>query len=170
MSQMDDIGCLTGKLLGYDPETEQANGFFDSTGIFRKWYGRWYDRGLGKVDTGQYNHSQFLPAACGAFMVCRKKAIDKILVNNQDVFDPDFFLYKEDIEFSLRLRKNGYKIFYDPEVAVYHCRGWNQKRSQVSYRNRLMSAENELLLYRKHVSLYYIWALFKYLLVRVFRV
>ncbi len=30
------------------------------------------------------------------------------------VFDPDFFLYKEDIELSLRLRKKGWRIVYHP--------------------------------------------------------
>lgn len=40
-------GIITGHLQGYDFESTLPTGFLDSTGIFRKWYGRWYDRGAG---------------------------------------------------------------------------------------------------------------------------
>ncbi len=170
MAASPDIACLTGRMSGYDLKTDQANGLLDSTGVFRKWYGRWYDRSHGEMDLGQYRTGQDLPAACGAFMLCKKAALTGILLNGQDVFDPDFFLFKEDIELSLRLQKNGGRIFYDPEVKLYHCRGWNQTRSQVAYPHRLLSAQNEILLYRKHKSLYCIWAFLKYMLVRLFHI
>jgi N-acetylglucosaminyl-diphospho-decaprenol L-rhamnosyltransferase len=35
-------------------------------------------------------------------------------------FDPDFFLYGEDIDFCLRLRKHGYEIGFVPEAEVRH--------------------------------------------------
>jgi GT2 family glycosyltransferase len=82
------------------------------------------------------------------------------------VFDPDFFLYKEDIELSLRMRKAGWQLLYDPRLLAYHGRGWNKKRGEMAVKLRCMAAANEILLYKKHPSPYMLWAWMKYLLVR----
>jgi N-acetylglucosaminyl-diphospho-decaprenol L-rhamnosyltransferase len=164
-----DTGAVTGKLLGYDLQKNDATGKLDSTGIFRKWYGRWYDRGHGVADLGQYDVAECVPAICGALFCCRIKSLQQCMLPGNRVFDDDFFLYKEDIELSLRLRSSGWKLYYDPTLEAFHCRGWNEKRSEVQYEMRLMSAGNEVLLYKKHISPYIAWAAFKYLLVRFFR-
>src|SRR4029079_2283177 len=41
-------------------------------------------------------------------------------------FDPDFFLYSEDTDFCLRLRKLGSEIGYFPEVEVGHIGGQSE--------------------------------------------
>ncbi|PHR29044.1 MAG: hypothetical protein COA36_05020 [Desulfotalea sp.] len=158
-------GCVTGKLLGYDLIGKKRNGLLDSTGVFRKWYGRWYDRGHGIVDVGLYDQLEEVPAICGAFMCCHMRALKPF---GGDVFDSSFFLYKEDIELSLRIRRNGWKLLYSPQIIVEHCRGWSQERSSVAYQKRLCSAENEVKLYLKHPSFYMVWAIAKYVAVRLF--
>ena len=167
LSSDADAVCLGGRLQGYDLETMRPTGKLDSTGIFRKWYGRWFDRGQGEPDTGQYGHPERLPAACGAFLFCRKEKLEQLSLADGQVFDPDFFLYKEDIELGLRVAASRWHTLYAPGVKVYHCRGW-QHRQQMSHRFRLMAAENEILLYRKHPSAYLAWAWLKYILVRLF--
>ncbi|WP_153305717.1 glycosyltransferase family 2 protein [Desulfogranum mediterraneum] len=166
MAAQPEVGCLTARLLGYDIEQGRPTGLLDSTGIFRSWYGRWYDRGQGREDRGQFDRAEEVPAACGAFMLCRRTALDQVALDGGAVFDPDFFLYKEDIELSLRLRKQGWKIGYAPELQVYHGRGWQRRRSRMSLALRRIAAKNEILLYRKHPSCYILWALVKYLGVR----
>jgi len=160
------IGMLSGKLSGYDLEEDRPSGKLDSTGIQRTWYGRWYDRGQGEPDQKQYDNLESMPALCGALLFCRTKALRSF---NGVVFDPDFFLYKEDIELSLRMRKSGWKLLYHPGLTAYHCRGWQNERSKMSFGQRELAAKSELLLYKKHPSPYIIWAIFKYLLVKVFR-
>jgi len=59
-------GIISGKLHGYDIEQGRATGRLDSTGIFRKWYGRWFDRGHGEKDRGSYDTPSFVPALCCA--------------------------------------------------------------------------------------------------------
>ena len=168
MDRAPDIGCLTGRLLGYDITKDQPTGLLDSTGIFRKWYGRWYDRGQGEADRGQFSESGEVPAACGAFMFCRRTALAAAALKVGEIFDPAFFMYKEDIELSLRLRSVGWRVVYDPCLMVHHCRGWNRQRKVMPLARRTMAAANEVLLYRRHPSPYIIWALFKYMLVRLF--
>jgi GT2 family glycosyltransferase len=162
------IGCITGRLIGFEHDAGKSTGYIDSTGIFRKWFGRWYDRGHAQKDVGQYMDAQDVPAACGAFMFCRKSTLDQIALQRGIIFDPDFFLYKEDIELSLRIQKSLWRIVYLPNIIIYHCRGW-QTRTQIPHRLRLTAAENEILLYRKHPSPYIFWAFFKYFLVRYLR-
>ena len=167
--EYDEAGVITGRMAGFDPVKMAATGLLDSTGIFRKWYGRWYDRGQGELDDNCYNVPEFVPAICGALMLCRFDYLYRA-VKGIDIFDPDFFMYKEDIELSLRLRKNGVKLLYHPELRAFHCRGWEAERHKVSFSKKILSARNELLLYRRHFSPYIFWALLKYVLVRFFRV
>jgi len=159
------VGCVGGRLLGYDCANQKFTGVLDSTGVFRKWYGRWYDRGQGVPDSEKYSKPEDLPAACGAFLFCRKKMLDQVALAEGIIFDPDFFLYKEDIELCLRIRKASWRILYQPDLLLYHCRGWGS-RQQISHELRLTAAESELLLYRKHPSFYMLWAVAKYILVR----
>ncbi len=167
------VGCVGCRLLGFDNKSGCPSGLLDSTGVFRKWYGRWYDRSQGEQDTGQYLVQEDVPALCGAFLFCRQ-AMLRQLAGTKDqqakIFDPDFFLYKEDIELCIRIRKAGWQLVYQPAIKVYHCRGWQKNRNHISWQQRLAAAQSELILYRKHPSLYIIWALLKYLLVRLFKI
>jgi GT2 family glycosyltransferase len=169
LHSLPDVGVAGGRLLGCNMAGE-LTGRLDSTGIFRRWYGRWYDRGQGEVDSGQYMEGGEVPALCGAFMVCRPAALWDLWVEDSTLFDPSFFLYKEDIELSLRLRTRGWKLCYLPEVRVRHGRGWAEDRSVMPISRRVMAAENEVRLYLRHPSPYIFWALAKYLLVRFGRV
>ncbi len=168
-AQNPRAGAIGGTLLGYDLHQQQPSGRIDSTGIFRRWYGRWYDRDQGKFEQSRQGCEQ-VPALCAALMACRIEALRDVIRTNGGVFDEHFFLYKEDIELSFRLRRNGWQLFYCPEIRAYHCRGWSSQRTRMPYSLRLISAKNEILLYRRHPSPYMLWAVAKYLLVRIFRV
>ncbi len=159
-------GIVSGKLLGYNLKDQKPNGRIDSTGVQRRVYGRWIDRGQGEKDLGQYDTPEEMTALCGALLFCRNDALQSL---QSPVFDPDFFLYKEDIELCLRLRKKGWNLLYHPDLTAYHCRGWQGERASMSYFLRKTAASSEVLLYRKHPSPYIIWAMLKYLLVTVFR-
>ena len=167
LSERQEIAILTGRLKGFDLERGRPNGLLDSTGIFRAWYGRWYDRGQGLKNEGNFLVEEAVPAVCGAFMVCRMGALRQELPH---VFDESFFMYKEDIDLCLRLRKKGWTILYTPEVEVSHARGWSKNRRDISFETRCLASKNEVRLTLKHHSPFLIWALLKYLAVRLLRV
>lgn len=167
--QNHQVGVLTGSLLGYDIEKDRPTGKYDSTGIFQKWYGRWYDRDQQRTySPTDYVCKEFVPAICGALMFCRKKALDQVLIRDKEVFDNSFFMYKEDIDLSLRLRKAGWLLVFDPSLLAYHCRGWNPIRSKMPRKIRLYSAKNELRLHWRQGSIYSLYSSLKYLFVKVF--
>ncbi len=163
ISRYENIAILTGNLKGFDIGTGQPTGLIDSTGVFRKWYGRWYDRDQGRREGTIQRKAGGIPAVCGAFMFCRSSALEAEL---PDLFDERFFMYKEDVDLSLRLRKKGWALYYTPELTAFHCRGWLRNRKQINPAVRLLSAKNEIRLCSKHRSPYIIWALLKYVLVR----
>lgn len=131
--------------MGYDIVFNKPSGRYDTTGIFQSWYGKWYDRAQGSaVEEQVYDRFEDLPAICGALFFCRRAAIEQVLLNRREIFDERFYMYKEDIDLSLRLRKAGWRLTYHPEMLSYHCRGWSKNRQQVPRRFRLYSAKNEL--------------------------
>ena len=51
----------------------------------------------------------------GAAMMLRREAVDAI-----DAFDDGFFMYYEDLDLCYRLWKNGWKVCYNPDIAIMH--------------------------------------------------
>lgn len=165
-------GAITGKTFGYDINTNRPTGAYDTTGVFQRWYGRWYDRAQGSiVNPILYSRTEEIPAICGAVYFCRRDALETILIKGREVFNESFFMYKEDIDLSLRLKKQGWKLIYHPELMAYHCRGWNNERKKVPRLFRLCSAKNEL---RIHLQQRYVPGMFfssmKYLAVKLLNI
>ncbi len=55
------------------------------------------------------------PWASGAAVLFRRKAFESV-----GGFEPRLFMYGEDVELSWRLRSNGWRILYQPKIAVLH--------------------------------------------------
>ncbi|MDO9050582.1 MAG: glycosyltransferase family 2 protein [Methylotenera sp.] len=53
----------------------------------------------------------------------------KSLYNELQGFDPDFFLYGEDVDICLRARKLGYKIGFNPNIQITHIGGASEFKS-----------------------------------------
>ena len=57
-------------------------------------------------------------AVSGSFVMVRKRVIEEI-----GLFDEDFFMYGEDLDWFFRMRKAGYKIYYVPYTKIIHYKG-----------------------------------------------
>lgn len=103
--------------------------------------GRFYgqDIGSGELDAGQYDLSHDLEMACGAALLMKKHDFLKI-----GGFDEKFFMYYEDSDLSLRLkRKLGKRIVFQPKSIVRHIhtgssKEWSPFFVYYVYRNRLL--------------------------------
>ena len=172
LPENDTIGALTGLLLGYEITKQKATGLIDSSGIFRSWYGRWYDRHQGEqfdsTHSTLFKQIETLPAICGALFFCRRSALESVQITPNVVFDPNFYMYKEDIDLSLRLRKAGWRLVLNTNLLAYHCRGWQNDRSKMPRKFRLMASRNEIRLHQKMHSPYLAYSWLKYLSVKFF--
>ena len=168
--QYRDVGVFTVPLLGYDSVEDSPSGLIDSLGIDHTWYGKWFDVSQGEdIDVLCDDGSPYeLPAACGALMLIRRSVVSELLDNDGYVFNETYFMYKEDIELSIRVRRLGKKIMMIPAEKVFHCRGWAKDRMASPYWAREMSARNELNMHLKHHWLFLPYSLSKYLYVRFF--
>lgn len=80
---------------------------------------------LGHLDKDK-NHS--IQVLCGAFMYVRKSTIDKV-----GMFDEQFFMYGEDIDWSRRIVEGGYEIHYLADTTIIHYKGESTKKASLSY-------------------------------------
>jgi GT2 family glycosyltransferase len=143
------IGAVGPKLLGARPEDGIPTGRVDSAGIFQTRGGRFYDRGQGEVDEGQFDDADLdVVALCAAAMLVRREALDDV-TSSDPLFDPRFVMYKEDLDLSFRLRRAGWRTVYDGSLEVLHCRGWNPDRRAMPAWARRRSLVNEWRLWRR---------------------
>lgn len=108
---------------------------FPRSKIFGKYH-------LGFLDKNEINEVEILS---GAFMLIRKKALDKT-----GLLDESFFMYGEDIDISYRLIKQGYKNYYFPKTRIIHYKGESTKKSSINY---VMVFYNAMIIFaKKHFS------------------
>jgi len=87
----------------------------------------------------------------GAFSIIRPDALRKV-----GRFDPAFFLYYEEVDLCLRLKRAGYKVWYWPDVVVTHIGGESSRQlktlefSGAAAQVALWRMRSTLLYYRKH--------------------
>jgi len=82
-------------------------------------------------------------AIMGSFMIIPRTVIEKV-----GSFDPDFFLYSEEIELCRRISKAGFKIEYFEGAKAYHKHEGSQANKKMNLRQRFLS--NALLYYKIH--------------------
>jgi GT2 family glycosyltransferase len=81
----------------------------------RYWLAETRPVGIGEIDRGQYD--EITPCiACGGAMMVRTDVFS-VLEGFDAAFDP---VGPEDLDFSLRLQRAGYRALYVPESVVYH--------------------------------------------------
>ncbi len=74
------------------------------------------------------NENHVVDVLSGAFMLLRKKTIDKV-----GLLDEAFFMYGEDIDLSYRITQAGYKNYYYSKTNIIHYKGESTKKSSINY-------------------------------------
>jgi GT2 family glycosyltransferase len=141
----------------------------DSAGIARVWYGKWEDVGQGQPVSGISLKSPYqVKALCGALFAIRTVALKEVSFPSGDIFDPSFYMYKEDIDLSIRLAEKKWELWIDPTLIAHHCRGWNsQSRKAMPRKMRLASARNECVIqWKLKAPLPILYSTIKYLAVK----
>ena len=117
MNSDRSIGILQPKMLDYKDRnvfhSSAAGGMIDIIGYpFAR--GRIFERV--ERDMGQYDQSIEIFWAGGASLFARKEALQEA-----GLFDPDFFLYMEEIDLAWRIHLLArYKVVFVPSARIYH--------------------------------------------------
>lgn len=111
--------------------------------------------GLGKLFPnsrrfGRYNMTYLSPdkrtdvdAVVGAFMLMRSEALEQV-----GLLDETFFMYGEDLDLCYRIKQEGWRIVYNPEVTVLHLKGAASRK--VSRRALIAFYEAMKIFHNKH--------------------
>jgi GT2 family glycosyltransferase len=93
-----------------------------------------------------YNITCDVEEVSGAAMFCRREAIESV-----GGMDESFFLYFEDVDLCLRIRKVGWRVVYFPMAQVVHLQ--RHSTSKVSDIARRASLESACIYLRKHYGI-----------------
>lgn len=117
--------------------------------------------GFGEEDQGQYEDAHPTPYAHGAAMLVKRTAVEEV-----GLMPECYFLYYEELDWSMMFTRTGYQIWYDPACTVYH------KESQATGQNSPLRTyyitRNRLLLVKRNYPNIYKWLALCYLLCMVF--
>ena len=112
--------------------------------------------GFDEEDHGQYDKAHSTPYAHGAAMLIKRAAIEKV-----GLMPECFFLYYEELDWSMMFTRAGYEIWYDPACTVYHkesqTTGQNSPlRTYYITRNRLLLVKRNYQGINKYLSYMYL--------------
>ena len=93
----------------------------DSTGIYFTPTMRHLDRGSQQVDNGHYLQHEYVFGATAAAALYRRTMIEDVSID-EEFFDPDFFVYREDADVAWRSQLLGWRCIYTPQARGYHVR------------------------------------------------
>lgn len=107
-----EIGVTCPKIRFYHhPDTIQYAGFHP----INTYTGRTTAVGSLEKDNGQHDTPGFTYGAHACAMLVKREVIEKV-----GIFPEKFFIYYEEWDWSCRILKAGFKIYYQPKGLIYH--------------------------------------------------
>lgn len=153
-------GLATGKLYRNEDRV------LDSTGMFFTPSLRHLDRGSNEKDRGQYQRPEYVFGASGAAPLLKREMMEDIQVEGE-VFDRDFFAYREDADLCWRAQLLGWKTVYVPAAVAYHTRRvLPSNRRTLPVEINLHSVKNRFLMRIKNLTWGVGWRTFPYFALR----
>lgn len=130
---MNNTGLFGAKILTGDGK------YIDSAGLELSRFYRFFDRGNGERDNGQYDRKLDIFGPCAAAALYKKEMLEDIKYK-EEYFDEDFFFLGEDFDLAWRAKRKGWKARFVPKAVCYHARNStnfnNRFRQYLSFRNR----------------------------------
>lgn len=129
------IGVVGCKIM-YHPESNiiwYGGGYID----WFKFLGMHY--GIREIDKGQYDKEKKVDFVTGCCMLIKKEVLEKV-----GLLPEDYFMYLEDLDFCVKVKNYGYKIWYSPKAVIYHKVGFSSGGEDSAFtiewitRNRLL--------------------------------
>ena len=112
----DRVGIIGGKLRYYDtPNILQG-----VCGCYQRWSGMSYSIGGGEIDHGQYDC--FQPKQLN-FIFSAAMYVMKEFMDDVGLMEEDYFLYFEELDWTIRGMRRNWRIEFCPQALIYHKEG-----------------------------------------------
>lgn len=122
----NEIGAIGGKMeyfngkkyLTANSKPSLFTGLFEFTNLKRIFPNNYFSKRFWPEITKKNNEPIEVTSLCGAFILFRRKNKKKL-----NLFDENYFLYLEDLDFCISLKRKGYKIILYPKSKIKHFGG-----------------------------------------------
>jgi GT2 family glycosyltransferase len=156
------IGILGPKIYYYnEPEKVWFAG-----GNINYWPGRLWHRGIGQIDSGQFDEVADVDFISGCCML-----VSRDMLSSVGLLDSTFFFGTEDYDISIRAARNGFRVLFVPDAKIWHKIGRSTGRTGrkptpfVAY----YYVRNHFILMEKHWSrLQYATSTIYFIVIRLF--
>jgi GT2 family glycosyltransferase len=147
----DLCGTVAGKLLRGRGSRIEPTRLVDSLGMRMTRGGRHFDIGAGEEDDGSSELREVFGVS-GAAILLRRTLIEAVRMKGE-VFDSDFFSYREDADLAWRARLFGWRSFCDRSAVGYHVRRVSPEvRRELPASINLHGVKNRFLLRMKNAG------------------
>jgi GT2 family glycosyltransferase len=119
MDQHTETGIIQPKIYYY----HNRSILWDGGSYFNKVLGIAYTSGHGKVPEEKHNIIKQVDWVTGCAFFARNSVLREV-----GLLPRNFFIYYEDVDLSLRIRKAGYSLIYHPDSVIYHIAGVSNKK------------------------------------------
>lgn len=98
-----------------------------------------------------HNEKRSVPVFWGTAIMAKRQMIEQV-----GAFDPDFFMYGEDVEWCVRINRNGWKTVFVPDAEVVHLGGQSSEQAWKTNETSLRKDKADILVQEKSLPLYLI--------------
>lgn len=84
-------------------------------GSISLWTGTMKHSGIREVDRGQYDAVKEIEYTTGCCILTTREVVERV-----GMLDESFSMYTEDADWSMRVRRAGYTIVYEPRAKIWH--------------------------------------------------
>ena len=154
IKERNDAGVVGPKVVGLDGKQQSP---CREMSLYQRWWKKmllWpLDRIIDKIfkikiisnDLLEQCESGEVYRVIGAFMLCDAYKFEKA-----GKFDEKTFLYAEELILSERMKKKGYKTYYESGATIIHEGGFTTKKNYIPLRKLKQRLESELYYYKEY--------------------
>lgn len=105
------IGMVAPKIYYHsDP-----NRIWFAGGTLSMWAGTMKHIGIREIDTGQHDTAAEIEYSTGCCILAKREVVERV-----GLLDESYSMYTEDADWSMRARRAGYTIMYEPRAKIWH--------------------------------------------------
>jgi GT2 family glycosyltransferase len=140
------IGIVNPKILYFEP----ADRIWFGGGYYKPWWSTGKVRGVNRRDVGKYNETSEISFVTGCAFLIKTRVVRQI-----GLLDERFFLGFEDLDWSVRALRAGFRAFYVGSAVIWHKSSYDTKKNLGKPIMDFYRTRNSILLARKHVPFRY---------------
>jgi GT2 family glycosyltransferase len=115
MKENPKVGVCGCKLLNGDGSLQYSIGPFP--GLLSPFWRMFFPRPMRKYDWWGYDRLRECDWVTGAFMLLQSKAFQEV-----KLLDEQYFMYYEDVDLCLRVKRAGWQVYYYPGITAVHLK------------------------------------------------